>query len=185
MSPASQPTDSGQPRRLTVAGEAAYTEWDSVYRDHIVGIYQLIFRRVGNAPDAEDLAEEVMVRTLRPMRFPAPAGDVRAYLVRTARSVLAEHWRRHYAAPEMVPALARMAEGELVDPAASRTAVERAMRILSLLPERSRQILELRFLRGLSVRDAAEQMGVSEANAKVLQFRALRQAAELGRELTS
>ena len=59
-------------------------------------------------------------------------------------------------------------------------AAARAERILSLLPERYRQILELRFLRGYSVSQAAAEMNVSQANAKILQYRALRKAAEVG-----
>ena len=63
-------------------------------------------------------------------------------------------------------------------------AAQRAARILSLLPDRFRQILELRFLRGYTVSQAAEEMNVSQANAKQLQYRALRKAAEVGRDLT-
>jgi RNA polymerase sigma-70 factor, ECF subfamily len=55
--------------------------------------------------------------------------------------------------------------------------------VLSRLPDRFRQILELRFLRGLSVGQAADEMGVTTGNARVLQHRALRLAAELTDEL--
>jgi len=48
--------------------------------------------------------------------------------------------------------------------------------------ERQRQILVLRFLRGYSVRQAASELGVTVANAKVLQHRALRAAAGLEKE---
>jgi RNA polymerase sigma-70 factor (ECF subfamily) len=56
-------------------------------------------------------------------------------------------------------------------------AAGRAQRILAELPERYRRILELRFLHACSIKEAAAEMGVSVANAKVLQYRALRQAA--------
>jgi RNA polymerase sigma-70 factor (ECF subfamily) len=55
--------------------------------------------------------------------------------------------------------------------------------LLGLLPDHFRRILELRFLRGYSVREAATEMGVTEANARVLQFRALRKAAEFEQEV--
>jgi RNA polymerase sigma-70 factor (ECF subfamily) len=57
------------------------------------------------------------------------------------------------------------------------------MEILSRLPDRSRLILELRFLRGYSIRETAKEMTVSVANAKVLQYRALRHAASISAEL--
>ena len=47
---------------------ASYTDWESVYQDNVVGIYQLAFRRVGNSGDAEDVAEEVRIRTLNTLQ---------------------------------------------------------------------------------------------------------------------
>ena len=54
--------------------------------------------------------------------------------------------------------------------------------LLERLPDNYRRILELRFLQAFSVREAADQMGVSVANAKVLQHRALRMAAQTSEE---
>jgi RNA polymerase sigma-70 factor (ECF subfamily) len=54
--------------------------------------------------------------------------------------------------------------------------------VLTTLPERYRRILELRFLQAFSVREAAGQMGVSVANAKVLQHRAIQMAAQMNQE---
>ena len=47
------------------------------------------------------------------------------------------------------------------------------------LPDRYRQILESRFLQGSSIKEAAAELGISVANAKVLQHRALRLAAQV------
>jgi RNA polymerase sigma factor (sigma-70 family) len=163
---------------------AVYPDWESVYQDNVVGIYQLAFRRVGNAADAEDLAEDVLMQTLKTLRLPAPVHNVRSYLVKTARTVLADHWRRHYAAKDAATELEQLPPGALVAPP-NIDAAERAARLLSLLPDHFRRILELRFLRGFSVREAANELGVTESNARVLQFRALRKAAELEREVLS
>jgi RNA polymerase sigma-70 factor (ECF subfamily) len=59
------------------------------------------------------------------------------------------------------------------------TAPERVAKVLDALPEQYRRILELRFLQGLTIKESASGMGVSVANAKVLQHRALRLAAQL------
>lgn len=161
------------------AAAAIYPDWESVYQDNVVGIYQLAFRKVGNAADAEDLAEEVLMHTLKTLRLPAPVHNVRAYLVKTARTVLADHWRRHYAARDAASELEHMP----ADISENAGAVDRANRLLALLPDHFRTILELRFLRGYSVREAAAELGVTESNARVMQFRALRKAAELEREV--
>ena len=68
-----------------------------------------------------------------------------------------------------------------LDPAADENGIRRANAVLARLPENYRQVLEFRFLRGYSLRETADAMGVSLANAKVLQHRALRRAA--GQEL--
>ncbi|HWO92666.1 MAG TPA: RNA polymerase sigma factor [Methylomirabilota bacterium] len=161
---------------------AMYPDWESVYQDNVVGIYQLVFRRVGNAADAEDLAADILMQTLKTLRLPAPVNNVRSYLVKTARSVMADHWRSHYAAKAAALELEHLPPGALVSPPRSESA-DRAQRLLGLLPDHFRRILELRFLRGYSVREAANEMGVTESNARVLQFRALRKAAELEQEV--
>jgi RNA polymerase sigma-70 factor (ECF subfamily) len=74
----------------------------------------------------------------------------------------------------------------LVEPSKSEEpsdAPQRARRILATLPDRYRRILELRFLEACSIKEAAQAMGVSVSNAKVLQHRALRMAAKAGLEV--
>jgi RNA polymerase sigma-70 factor (ECF subfamily) len=174
--------ESGDPDDQPATSAAIYPDWESVYQDNVVGIYQLVFRKVGNAADAEDLAEEVLMHTLKTLRLPAPVHNVRSYLVKTARTVLADHWRRHYAARDAAIDLQQIPSDALNGPR-NVDAAQRAQRLLALLPENQRNILELRFLRGFSVREAAHELGVTESNARVMQFRALRRAADLEREV--
>ena len=62
-------------------------------------------------------------------------------------------------------------------------AIRRVEQILAELPERYRRILELRFLGSCSVQEAAQELGVTVGNAKVLQHRALRQAAAVAERM--
>jgi RNA polymerase sigma-70 factor (ECF subfamily) len=169
-------------RVLRVVDSGSYADWESVYADNAVAVYRLVYRQVGNRPDAEDLTEEVFLAALPRLQLPAPLPSVRAYLAATVRTVVADHWRRQYAAP---PTTELAEEVMAADPPREAPGPDtgRAARLLSRLPERFRQILELRFLRGLSVGEAAAQMGVTAGNARVLQHRALRRAAEVAEEL--
>jgi RNA polymerase sigma factor (sigma-70 family) len=163
--------------RLQVVAGQMYPDWDAVYRDNIGLVHRLMFAKVGNRPDAEDLTTEVFLAVLRPLKLPASVGQVRAYLFATARTVLARYWSRTLRLqvtaltedPEEVFAVARL----------ESAAQQRAEQILAALPERYRRILQLRFLDACTVAEAAQALGISVANAKVLQHRALRQAAKI------
>jgi RNA polymerase sigma factor (sigma-70 family) len=163
---------------VTVLEGEIYSEWEPIYRDNVVSVYRQIFARVGNHPDAEDLTSEVFLKSLPKLSLPAPAGQIRAYINTAVRTLLADHWRKHYGAPLADVDVDTV--GGVTRPVSVRDGSGRAGGILSLLPDRSRRILELRFLRGYSIREAAAEMDISPGNAKILQYRALRLAAEVG-----
>jgi len=155
---------------------ACYPSWEAVYEDNVTWVYRTIFARVGNRADAEDLTSEVFLAAMRPLRLTASVAGVRAYLRATARTVLAAHWRStmgyEVTTIDDVPA-------PVDSDVAVSTAPQRVAMVLDGLPDNYRRVLELRFLQGRSVREAAGDLGVSVANAKVLQHRALRLAAQI------
>jgi len=161
---------------LRLVSDACYPSWDAVYEDNVTWVYRTIFARVGNRADAEDLTSEVFLAAMRPLRLTASTAEVRAYLRATARTVLAAHWRatvrREITSIDDVAA-------PLDSDAAISTAPQRVAAVLNELPDQYRRVLELRFLEGRSVRDSANAMRISVANAKVLQHRALRLAAQI------
>jgi RNA polymerase sigma-70 factor (ECF subfamily) len=171
--------------RLRVLDADSYTDWESVYRDNIDRLYRLMYARVGNRADAEDLTSEVFRTALGPLKLASSKGEVRSYLLTTAQTVLASHWRRTLGAS--VTSIDPESDmNSLVEPSGAEEpsdAPQRARRILAALPERYRRILELRFLEACSIKEAAQAMGVSVSNAKVLQHRALRMAAKAGLEV--
>lgn len=153
-----------------------YPDWEAVYQDNASWVYRTLFARVGNRADAEDLTAEVFMSALRPLRLTASVAEVRAYLRVTARTVLAAHWRETLGREiTSIDDVEQPPESE----EAISTAPQRVARVLDNLPDRYRRILELRFLQGRSIKDSAAELGVSVANAKVLQHRALRLAAQV------
>ena len=163
-------------RPLHVVGVDTYRDWEAVYRDNVERVYRLMFAKVGNRPDAEDLTAEVFLTAMGPLRTSVSTGEARAYLLATARTVLARHWQRTLGRPITVLDDERIEDQPTSSPL-NDVATGRVQRILAALPERYRRILELRFLQASSIKEAAAEMGISVANAKVLQHRALRQAA--------
>jgi RNA polymerase sigma-70 factor (ECF subfamily) len=158
--------------------------FERVYDSHVVGIYRFIYARVGNHPDAEDLTAQVFVRAVEQLDTEREPGQIAAWLYRVAHNATADYWRAFYrlpiigvdhVAPGWEPADDNRQPVEPDDRAAARVQA-----LLRRLPSQYRRVLELRFLERMSVAETAHAMGITNGNARVLQYRALRRAALLG-----
>jgi RNA polymerase sigma factor (sigma-70 family) len=174
------PGDGGP--HLRIVSPDSYPDWEAIYLDNVERLYRLMYSKVGNRPDAEDLTAEVFQAALVPLRVSASIGEVRSYLLATARTVLAGHWRVKYGI-EVTQIDGELDRPFLENPPSESDASQRVTRILAALPDRYSRILELRFLQASSLQEAAAAMEISVGNAKVLQHRALRKAAEVAEEL--
>lgn len=154
------------------AAEAALEEFESVHA--------FIYARVGNRADAEDLTQQVALKALPRLREGAPAPAIRGYLYATARSVLAAFWSGRLRLPESeLPENLRIeAQGQELQPSPETRAW--VSQILDGLSPSHRRVLELRFLRGYSLKEVADEMGKTLGSVKVMQLRALRSAALIG-----
>src|SRR5258708_25610989 len=131
-------------------------------------VYRFVYARVGNRPDAEDLTTQVFMRALPRLRLPAAIEEVRSYLIATSRTVLADHWRRHYDVQlaELQEHLTAAPEDH-VDPASEEEGIRRANAVLTQLPDNYRRGLGLRFFRCFSLRRTPQTMGGSPPHPQV------------------
>jgi RNA polymerase sigma factor (sigma-70 family) len=140
-------------------------------------VYAFIFSRVGNRPDAEDLTQQVALKAIPRLRAGASTASIRAYLFATARSALGGFWAARFGMAQE-----ELHEGLVSAPPAvtySEDAADRATRILARLPDNYRRVLELRFLRGYSIKEVAAELKATPGSVKVMQLRALRAAAKV------
>src|SRR3989442_3524221 len=63
------------------------------YQTHVTAIYQYIYSRVGNRPDAEDLTAQVFMKAISGMRSDVSVPELRSLLYRVGQTNLADHWR--------------------------------------------------------------------------------------------
>jgi hypothetical protein len=105
---------------------------------------------------------------------------VYGWLYATARTTIVDYWQAQRQSE--VRSLSGLEEQllESDDTAEASQQVERRVHhLLSLLPERDRIILTLRYLQGYSAAEIAEVLGTSAGHIRVLQLRALRRAAHV------
>lgn len=164
-------------------------ELHGVYREHVTAVYAFFAYSV--APDvAEDLTAATFERVVRHWsRFDAERSSQRTWILAIARNLLTDHFRRrrrrlgpsldeHPELAESVPAAD--------DPADRQVSFETVKGWLSLLNEREREVVALRYGADMSTGEIARLLDLSEANVLQISSRALRRLrAELtAREVT-
>jgi RNA polymerase sigma-70 factor, ECF subfamily len=165
------------------SGGANVQEFQTFYQENLGQIYRYVYSKVGNREEAEDLTSQIFMKAVRGVDTERGAQSMQKWLFQVARTTIADYWRAHYriSTSSLDQLLEIGWEGPAdEEPAAmSSTPTERVHRILQALPEHYREVLTCRFLLNLSIRDTANRMCLTEANVKVLQFRALKRAADL------
>lgn len=162
--------------------QAAVGEAFDRYAD---SIYRFAYRRLGNREDAQDVTAQVFLKAARALDPSFSEAERRAWLFRAARTAIVDVWRAYgdvpvisiewYDADWPEPEPRRPDRGD-------REAIARVQRLLACLKPVQRQVLELRFLRGFTLAETARELGISESNAKIIQHRAVRRAAQSQRD---
>ncbi len=156
---------------------------EAFYREQLGLICRYVYRKVGNRQEAEDLTSSILlkaVRLLQPEGGPERMGH---WLIRVAQTTIIDYWRSHARATSS--SLEALQEAGWDGPAErdpfgkDDRPTERVQGLLQALPERERAVLTCRFLQGLSTRETAVRLELTEGNVKTLQHRALKRAAAL------
>lgn len=154
--------------RRALAGDAE--AFEEIVRRHERRVHGLARRLLGHAQDAEDAAQEAFFRLYRALGRLDPERPVLPYLYRLTVNVCRDLGRRR-----RLRAVVPLSEagGELrdrgADPAATAGLAEErrvAAAALRALPERQRTALVLRDVQGLSTREVAEVLGVTEVTVR-------------------
>src|SRR6266446_3154250 len=151
-----------------------------IYRAYAADLQRFISNKVGDPALAEDLTGTVFLKALRWLREDQSLESVHGWLYATARTTIVDYWQAQgqYEMHSLSGLEEQMLKSD--DTASANQQVEmRVQHLLSLLPERDRTILTLRYLQGYSAPEIAAALGTSAGHIRVLQLRALRRAAQV------
>jgi RNA polymerase sigma-70 factor (ECF subfamily) len=155
-----------------------------LYDRHVAAVFAYIELRVRDPSLAEDLTQDVFTCAWAAMPRFVWRGDLRPWLLCLARNRVANHWRsvRRHPEPEQLRADELQHDAPPNGGASFGPGVEigpEALdRALGRLTDGQREVLALRFGAGLSVRETARQLGLSETAVRSLQYRAVRRLAQ-------
>ena len=160
-----------------------------VYEHYVDTVFRFLYFRCGSHPLSEDLCSETFLRAIRRLgSYTYEGRDFGAFLVTIARNLLADHFKSSRHKLEITIGDVLDANGDradrdrAVDPEANaldymsnRTLAAAVMQ----LADDQREVIILRFFRGLSVGETAEVMGKNVGAIKASQYRAVRALAYL------
>ena len=174
---------------------------DAAALEELLARSQSVVRRFSDAvcggkPDSEDAAQEALIKTYRYVKGLRDPESFRAWLYRTVKNACLLGRRKRAGEPPQIesidthdlegddPVLLRVRDHgktpeELTENARLREQLRDA---LMKLPRSSRVVVFLREMEGLSTREVAEVLGISEDNVKA---RLSRARARLRQELQS
>lgn len=149
--------------RVVVSVSGEVPTWEQVARDYGRFLYTVAYRLTGNADDAEDLVQEVLLRVRRGLDTWRP-GSMEGWLSRIATNAFLDQVRRHrrrrtVALPEdadRVVAPERPPEEML----SSERLGEEVQAALSSLPPEYRSAVVLCDVAGLSYQEIADALGI-------------------------
>ena len=150
-------------------------DFDNLYKSNAPLIYRFMFWRTRDEMLAQDLTSNVFEKAWR-TRKNFKGGSARAWLYRIAHTTLIDYWRKKKDLPADELTISRIVSDapELDITLDLNIAIADMRKAVRKLPDEMRGVIECRFIQDLSARETAIQLGISEANVRVIQYRALK-----------
>lgn len=153
------------------SGEA----FGQLYQIYVDRIYNYIYYKTGHSVDAEDLTEQVFIKSWEAIRrFRFEGKPFAAWLFKVARNVVIDHYRtrkNNTDLSEVISAIAHDGDPEAF--AQRRATAQVLMTAIRRLTDEQQQVILLKFIDGMDNTEISATMGKKEGAIRALQYRAL------------
>lgn len=147
-----------------------------LYEQYQRGIYRYLYYRIGDLQTAEDLTSEVFLRMIEKLpNYSGRSLTFQAWLYQIARNLSIDHYRR-MSVRKNVQLVDEYPESgdEPLEMIVKELTSEKLYHALVKLPDNQRDVVVMRFVVGMPVREVAQSLHKSENSIKGLQRRALK-----------
>jgi RNA polymerase sigma-70 factor (ECF subfamily) len=169
--------DPTNPNMVAMAQRGDIEALGNLYDLHYPAISRYFQSKVADRSCAEDLTGEVFRRMLAGLpRYRDIGLPFRAWLFRIAHNTLIDHYRQETFRMSFTPAETDPPSQYQFDPAnvvEQKITMEHARQALAELDQGQREVVALRFLCGLSLKETALTLGKTEDAVKAIQRRGL------------
>lgn len=148
-----------------------------MYNQYADDIYRYIFVHVRDVELAEDMTADTFTSAWKNIDT-FDNKQPRAWLYTIARNRMNDHWRKKPTIP-LDENIEIISEADLFeDIVDKKIQLKRVISALNTLPEDMKSIITLRFMQGMSAKETAKILRMTEGNVRVMQYRALKKLKE-------
>lgn len=165
-----------QEQLWVIAAQSDPSKFEPLYRKYYSPILRYLQQRVQDTEIAHDLASQVFVKAIKNLKsFEYRGVPFGSWLYRIAKSELYQAFRDQKGAKTVrldnyqIPTFDEL----FVDPSESEVNRSKLLKALQLLKPDQLKLIELRFFEQMSFKEIADQLDLTENNAKVKTFRAV------------
>jgi len=143
--------------QLKQGNSKAVREWFKLYHQYLLKIAKI---KISNQKDAEDVVQETMINALRQMQLFRQEASLKTWLTTILRHEIADYYRKKYAkrAIKTVPLGDRLLSKPISD---SEQVQEVVKKTLSKMTHYRKNLLLMKYVDGLKIKQIAQQMGKS------------------------
>jgi RNA polymerase sigma-70 factor (ECF subfamily) len=152
--------------------------FETIYNEYFNLIWLYIFSRIKDREQASDIVSDSFISLYENIKFIKFPKAVKSYLFKIVKNKLIKYYSREKTVSLTDFDLDRLNINNITNSISkdSSKSFLKIEAILAKLPKVYEEVLRLRFLSGLKIKEAAEVLNKSENNIKVIQNRAIKKA---------
>lgn len=145
---------------------------EQIFKDYHDKVLHLIYGKINNYTLAEDLTSEVFLKVYSKLdTFDETKASISTWIYRIAQNTVIDYFRTRKVYSEVPEEIAQ--ESEIDDEILNNETLDALADALTELPERDRDLIILHYYHGLTLKEAAERIGMSYSNAKLVHNKSL------------
>lgn len=151
-------------KKFCKGGELAAMKLESLWDEYYEHVRNFVLQKTNYHADAEDIVQTTFMKAYEGLALLKDEEKRRAWIFQIARNSIADHFRKEKRTEELPDTVILMEEEHVTD--CSLEATEGMMSILTHLPDKYREALELSELQGMSQKQLSEHLDISYSGAK-------------------
>lgn len=159
---------------VQLAVEGNQNAFVALYQKYTQPIYRFCYWQTNDSQTAQDLTQDVFIQMAKSIKNFKNTGSFKNWLYTIAKRQV-NHWiKQKYRLPQSPLFDNIIDDPEWIDPQNIKLKQQAVKTLLTKLTDKERQVISLRFLQEMTVKEVAAKLNLTAANVKVITHRSLK-----------